>query len=156
KDNLFFKRKGAQFLPRSVEQISTEITRRQRQQEHEKFREHATKLFEELLKRDAAIPVDAGFVIERLQNWLRYRTGDEIGTLLGERVGAARARDAAYDILLKAGRLDPSIDRFLVTAGIDPAFSPQLIEAAAEIRTYAHAESRVDYRDEAAFTIDDE
>src|SRR5262249_50679335 len=32
----------------------------------------------------------------------------------------------------------------------------QLIEAAAEIRTYAHAESRVDYRDEAAFTIDDE
>src|SRR5581483_9539720 len=34
-DNLFFKRKGSQFLPRSEEQISTEITRRQRQRERE-------------------------------------------------------------------------------------------------------------------------
>jgi exoribonuclease-2 len=156
KDNLFFKRKGAQFLPRSEEQISTEITRRQRQQEHEKFREHAIKLFEQLLKKDGDIPDDAGFIIDRLQNWLRYRTGDEIGALLEERVGAAKARDTAYDILLKAGRLDASTDRFLVTAGIEPAFSSQLIEAAAEIRPYTHAEPRVDYRNEAAFTIDDE
>src|SRR4029078_11634496 len=40
-DNLFFKRKGSQFLARSAEQVSTEITRRQRQLKREKFREQA-------------------------------------------------------------------------------------------------------------------
>src|SRR5262249_56877298 len=32
-DNVFFKRKGSQFLARSVEQVSTEFTRTQRQRE---------------------------------------------------------------------------------------------------------------------------
>src|SRR5438552_6523696 len=34
-DNLFFKRKGAQFLAKTEEQVSTELTRRQRQRERE-------------------------------------------------------------------------------------------------------------------------
>ena len=155
-DNLYFKRKGAQFLPRTEEQISTEITRRQRQREREEFREHATKIVEQLSRKDAAIPEDARPIIDRIHNWLRYRTGDEVGVLLEETVGAAKARDMAYDILLRAGRVDPSIDRFLVAAGIDPAFSPQLIEAAAALTPYTHAAPRVDYQDAAAFTIDDE
>src|SRR5205085_875936 len=67
-----------------------------------------------------------------------------------------KARDTAYDILLRAGRVDPSIDRFLVIAGIDPGFSSELVEAAAELVPYNHVESRLDYQDAAAFTIDDE
>src|SRR5262249_7675946 len=96
KDNLFFKRKGAQFLPRSEEQISMEMTRRQRQQKHEEFRERAIKVVEQLLKKDADISDDAGPIIDRLQNWLRHRTGDEIGVILEEIVGAGKARDTAY------------------------------------------------------------
>src|SRR5205085_4492655 len=38
-DNLFFKRKGGQFVPKTEDQVSTEITRRQRQREREEFRE---------------------------------------------------------------------------------------------------------------------
>src|SRR5215471_42001 len=56
KDNLFFRRKGAQFLPRSEEQISAEMTRRQRQREHEEFRARALKVVEQLLKKDAEVP----------------------------------------------------------------------------------------------------
>ena len=37
-DNLFFKRKGSQFLARSADQVSTELTRRQRQRDREEFR----------------------------------------------------------------------------------------------------------------------
>ena len=155
-DNLFFRRKGAQFLPRTEEQIAAEITRRQRQRQREEFREHAVKVVEQLLKKDAEIPNDAGAILDRIQNWLRYRTGDEIGLILEETVGAAKARDTAYDILLRAGRVNPSIDRFLITAGIEADFSPQLLEAANRLAQYNHVPSRLDYQDAAAFTIDDE
>jgi len=155
-DNLFFKRKGFQFVPKTEDQVSTELTRRQRQREREEFRERAVKTVEQLLKKNAEISEDSGPILDRIQNWLRCRTGDEIGLILEEIVGAAKVRDTAYDILLRAGRVDPSVDRFLVTAGIDPWFSPQLIEAAAALTPYTHVASRIDYQDMSSFTIDDE
>src|SRR5262249_14326694 len=117
-DNLFFKRKGAQFLPRSDEQISAEMTRRQRQRQREDFREHAMKIVAQLVKGNAEVTDDVNGVMDRIQNWLRYRTGDEIAVILEETVGAAKARDVAYDILLRGGRVDPALDRFLVTTRI--------------------------------------
>ena len=155
-DNLFFKRKGSQFLPKTEEQVSTELIRRQRQREREEFREHAVRIIEQLLKKNGELPEGSDPILDRIQNWLRYRTGDEIGAILEETVGPAKARDTAYDILLRGGRVDPSLDRFLVTAGIDPEFSSQLIETAGQLSPYAHAASRLDYQDLAAFTIDDE
>src|SRR6185436_11094417 len=131
-DNLFFKRKGSQFLAKTEEQVSTELTRRQRQHEREQSRERSLSVITALVKRNnAAIPADAGPFLDRIQNWLHHRTGDEVGTLLEEVAGPANAREAAYAVLLRAGRVDPSLDRFLVIAGIDPKFPPQLIDAAA-------------------------
>jgi exoribonuclease-2 len=156
-DTLFFKRKGTQFLPKTEDQVTTEITRRQRQREREEFRERASSIIGQLVKKkDEAISTEAEPFIDRIQNWLRYRTGDEVGALLEEIVGEARARDAAYDILLRAGRVDPSLDRFLVIAGVERDFSPQLAEAANQLAPYAHVPSRTDYQYAPAFTIDDE
>ena len=156
-DNLFFKRKGSQFLARSAEQVSTELTRRQRQREREEFRERAAAIIAQLVRRNkAGPPPEAEPIIERIQNWLRYRTGDEVGTLLEEIAGISKARDAAYDILLRAGRIDSSLDRFLVVAGIDPEFSVQVDEAAKALGPYAHTEARQDYQGIVTFTIDDE
>jgi exoribonuclease II len=156
-DNLFFKRKGSQFLARSVEQVSTELTRRQRQREREQFRERTSTIIWQLLKqKKAAIPSDAGPILDRIQNWLRYRTGDEVAGLLEEVAGPAKARDAAFEILARAGRIDPSVDRFLVMAGIETEFSPQLIEVTEQLRPFAHDEARFDYQNAVTFTIDDE
>src|SRR4029453_2398753 len=103
-DNLFFKRKGSQFLARSGEQVSTELTRRQRQREREQFRERTSTIIWQLLKqKKAAIPSDAGPILDRIQNWLPYRTGDEVAGLLEEVAGPAKARDAAFEILARAG-----------------------------------------------------
>src|SRR5262249_16385784 len=130
-DNLFFKRKGSQFLARSADQVSMELTRRQRQRDREEFRERASQIILQLLRRkDPPIPADAEPILDRIQNWLRYHTGDEVGSLLEEIAGAPKARDAAYDILLRAGKVDPSLDRFLVTAGIATEFSTPLFEVA--------------------------
>lgn len=155
-DDLFFKRKGAQFLPKTEEQVSTERTRRERQREHEEFRERASAMIVQLVKKKAEVTPEMEPIVERIQNWLKYTTGDEVGSILEEVAGVARARDSAYDILLRARRIDPSLDRFLVMAGIDPNFPPQLLEAAEELTPYVHISSRVDYQDVPAFTIDDE
>ena len=155
-DNLFFRRKGAQFLPKTEEQVLSERTRRQRQRAREEFREHVVKVLEQLLKKNTDIPEESGVILDRIQNWLRFKTGDEIGLILEEIAGAAKARDAAYDILLRAGRVDPNLDRFLVTTGIEPHFSSPLNEAAAQLTPYTHIPARLDYQDAPAFTIDDE
>ena len=156
-DNLFFKRKGSQFLARTADQVSTELTRRQRQREREEFRDRAAATISQLVKRkQVPIPPEAAPIVDRIQNWLRYRTGDEVGALLEEAAGATRAHDAAYDILVRAGRIDPSLDRFLVMAGIDAGFAPPIVEAAERLERYAHADGRLDYREYMTFTIDDE
>ena len=156
-DNVFFKRKGSQFLARSVEQVSTELTRRQRQREREQFRERTCSIISQLLKqKKAAIPSDAGPILDRIQNWLRYRTGDEVGGLLEEIAGPAKARDAAYEILTRAGRIDTSLDRFLIMAGIETEFLHPLIEVTKQLSPFSHDEARFDYQNALAFTIDDE
>jgi len=156
-DNVFFKRKGSQFLARSVEQVSTELTRRQRQREREQIRERTSSIISQLLKqKKAAIPSDAGPILDRIQNWLRYRTGDEVGGLLEEIAGPAKARDAAYEILARAGRIDTSLDRFLIMAGIETEFPHQLIDVAKQLAPFSHDEARFDHQNALAFTIDDE
>lgn len=156
-DNLFFKRKGSQFLARTADQVSTELTRRQRQRDREEFRERAATMLSQLVKhKQSTIPPEAQPMIDRIQNWLRYRTGDEIGVLLEEIAGPTKARDAAYDILLRAGKIDPLVDKFLVMAGIDPQFSRPLIEATEQLHPYDHSEARFNYQGERTFTIDDE
>lgn len=156
-DNLFFKRKGSQFQARTDEQVSAERTRRHREQERRDFREHASKLIVQLLKKkNGAIPADAAPLIDRIQNWLRHRTGDEVGGLLEEIVGAPKAREAAYEILLAAGRIHHETDRFLVMAGIETEFSAPLQEAATQFSPFIHNPARADFQELAAFTIDDE
>ena len=155
-DTLFFKRKGSQFLPKTQEQVSTERTRRQRQREREEFRERTANLIMQLVNRkNVSIAPETEPILDRMQNWLKYRTGDEVGTILEEVAGVARAREAAYGILLATGRVDASVDRFLVLAGIDPEF-PQLFLEAAEQLVPGVRPGHVDYQDAPAFTIDDE
>ncbi len=156
-DTLFFKRKGLQFLAKTEEQVSVELTRRHRQREREELRERALSIIRQLLRnKDAPISPEAESLIDRIQNWLRHRTGDEIGVLLEELVGPGKARDAAYDILLRAGRVDKSLDRFLVIAGVDAKFSAQLTEAAEQLEPFTKSQTRTDYQNLPAFTIDDE
>ena len=156
-DNLFFRRKGVHFLSKTEEQVSSELNRRQRQLEKEGLREHLSGIIATLLKqKDCVITPDMEPVLDRIQHWLKHKTGDEVGTILEETAGSAKSRDAAYDILLRAGRVDPSTDRFLVMAGIDSHFPPHLAQAAESLALYVHESPRVDYQDQPAFTIDDE
>jgi exoribonuclease-2 len=156
-DSLFFKRKGSQFLPKTEEQVSTERTRRQRERERGESRDRISGAIGQLVrKKEAAITPEMEPILDRIQNWLKYRTGDEVGTILEEVAGVSKAPDAAYDILLRAGRIDPSLDRFLVISGIDPHFPQPLLDTAQQLPPFVPGSPRVDYQDVPAFTIDDE
>lgn len=155
-DNLFFRRKGSMFIPRTEEQVTAEQTRRRREREHTAFHENASNLVRQLINGNAEITPEAEILLDRIQNWLKYGTGDEAAGILEEITGPAKARDAAYEILLHTGRVDPSADRFLVTAGIEPGFSSQLLEAAEQLSPFIHTSERVDFQARHAFTIDDE
>jgi exoribonuclease II len=156
-DTLYFRRKGAQFLPRTADQVGTERTRRDREHENEQAR---VNLVESLnrLKRSNTIDVtpESAPLLDRIQNWMRHGGGDPVGTLLEQLAGPAQAREAAYDILRRAGMVDPSKDRFLEMAGIEESFPAEAESAAAALSPHRHESGRIDYRDIPAFTIDDD
>ncbi len=156
-DSLYFRRKGTQFLPRTADQVGTERTRRGRELEHQKARETLAESLNQLLHGKAIdVTPDVAALLDRIQNWMRQSNGDPAGALLEELAGPAHAQEAAYNILRRAGRVDPRQDRFLVMAGIDEAF-PEAVESAARLLLpHQHENARIDYREVPAFTIDDD
>ena len=154
-DNLFFKRNGLRFVPRTADQVATEQTRRTRQREREEVRDQLTDAVKRLVHERVEIASDLEPVVDRIQSWMRHKTGDEIQGILETLVGAAHARDAAYDILVRSGRISDDADRFLVMAGIEESFSSAQLNAAAGLVPPALS-GRVDFRNLPAISIDDD
>src|SRR2546426_908976 len=154
-DTLFFKRKGSQFLPKTEEQVSAERTRRQRERERGEARDRIAGVITQLVrKKEVEITPEVVPILDRIQNWLKYKTGDEMGTILEEVAGASKARDAAYDILMRSGRIDPSLDRFLVMSGIDGHFPKPVLDTAQQLAPFVPGPARMDYQDVPAFSIE--
>ena len=156
-DTLFFRRKGTQFLPRTSNQVETERTRRGRELENAQAREQLAETLNRLLRsKTFETNPDVEPILDRIHNWLRLKDGDPVGSILEELSSPAQARDNAFDILARAGRIDSRRDRFLVLAGIEEGF-PEAVKAAADaLVPYSHQSGRLDYRNTPAFTIDDE
>jgi exoribonuclease-2 len=155
-DSVYFKRNGLHFVPRTADQVASEQTRRTRQRFREEQRDRLTEAIKRLVRERGEIPSGLDPVIDRIQSWMRYRTGDDVQGILEQIAGAAHARDAAYDILARARRLPHNADRFLVIAGIEASFSPVQLETAAQLLPAVHTSQRADFRDLPAFSIDDE
>jgi exoribonuclease-2 len=155
-DSLFFKRNGMRFAAKTSEQVMAEQTRRTRQREREELREKLASSVHRLLRGKGEITPDLEPVVDRIQAWMRHRNGDEVGTILEQAAGSNHSREAAYDILLRAGRIDPGADRFLTIAGVELTFPRAQLEAAALLLPSPHGPERVDMRDLQAFTIDDD
>ena len=154
-DTLFFKRDGVRFLPKSPAQVSTEQTKRSRQREREDARTLMTQQLMQLVRNATEVTPEMRPLFDRIHNWLHSKTNDDVGSALETIAGAGRARDAAYEILVRAGRLDKDRDRFLVTAGVEESFPAAALETAARLAPVPHGFPRIDYRETPAVTIDD-
>jgi exoribonuclease-2 len=160
RDALFFKRSGLRFLPKTAEQVAAEQTRRVRQREREESREKLTSAVQRLVRGEPP-GEDLQPAVDRIQSWMRHKNGDEVGELLEQVAAPLTAREAAYEVLLRAGRVDPSADRFLTVAGIEPALPPAVVQAAdavnsMDLEAEIAGRRREDWRSLAAFSIDDE
>ena len=155
--HLFFKKRGTEFRPRSETQVTTERVRNEREQENEQFRLRVSEMLR-LALREPEPPDDPewSMVADRLYSWLRQGGNDEVGQLLEDVLGEPRAKSAAYDLLVKAGRLDPSEDRFLLINGVNPHFSEDTLKACAELKHFENDPSRVDRANLPALAIDDD
>lgn len=153
---LFFKRKGTEFQPRSVRQVASERLRVAHEQEDERFRKHVTDLLGQALEGGEPDDADWEELLGRLEKWLRHRERDEIGTILEKIVGESRARDIAYDLLARAGRVGASEDRFLVIRGVSTTFPAETRDACDGLNPYSNEGSREDRTGRVTLAIDDE
>jgi exoribonuclease-2 len=155
-DNLFFKRNGLRFVPKTADQVATEQTRRTRQRQREEMRDHLTNAVKRLVNERAEVTPDLEPVVDRIQAWMRHKTGDEVESILEHVAGSGRARDAGFEILARAGRIPENADRFLVIAGIEESFGPAQIQAAGGLTPAVHTGKRADFRHLPAISIDDD
>jgi exoribonuclease-2 len=155
-DNLFFKRNGLRFVPKTADQVATEQTRRTRQRQREEMRDRLTEAVKRLVHERAEIAPDLEPVVDRIQAWMRHKTGDEVETILELIVGSGHARDAGYEILARSGRIPKEADRFLVIAGIEESFGAAQLQAAEGLSPAIHSGARADFRHIAAISIDDD
>jgi exoribonuclease-2 len=156
RDSLYFRRKGTAFRPRAAEQVAAERRRHAREREKEEFRERVAGLLRRGLAGDP--PVDSGewnTIAERLERWLRQRDKDDVGSIFEQITGEAQAREAAYDLLVRLGRIKDQEDRFLLVRGFPTVFPADTLEAAESLAP-GDCDDRADWTMHAAVAIDDE
>jgi exoribonuclease-2 len=154
---LFFKRNGLRFQPRSRRQVESERLRIAREQEHEQIRRGISRLLRQAIQNGPPVnEPDWQSVSERLEVWLRKRQANEVGALLEELLGEARARETAYDLLVKSGRIHPSEDRFLLAHGISQTFPREVLEAVQRLTPYRRDPAHIDRSGSTTLAIDDD
>jgi exoribonuclease-2 len=159
RDALFFRRSGSGFETRSGEQVAAEKLRLERQEEHERERRETTRILG-LALRESTAPEDMTreeawpAVLERMERWLRRNECDDIGEALGKVAGEAASREAAYELLVRYGRIPPTEDRFLLVRGIPTAFSREVLELADRLGADVDTKNRTLYSGR-TFSIDD-
>lgn len=153
--DLLFRRRGMGFLPRSAEEVATERLRREREREKDAFRNHAMDLLRRALAGEPSDdPAWAGLV-EQLERWLRQREPNPVGRLFEEITGENQARETAYDLLVRLGRIELDEDRFLLIRGIPTEFPEDVVRAAERLHAPARNASREDWTAVDAIAIDD-
>lgn len=157
-DNLFFRRKNASFTPRSAESIEELRHQLARRMEREAFRDSAVAWMRQVLSSEGRVEVPEAFdeLLSRAHDFLMRRPVGEIPQLLGRATQQLTGREAAFQLLVKTGRLSPDADPLLVIAGIEEQFRPRVLQAAEEILPFTPGPGRVDFSHLLSFSIDDE
>ncbi|GAB4231021.1 MAG: ribonuclease R [Acidobacteriota bacterium] len=160
-DRLRFRLRGRVLQLRSERQVEADQEAEARRRVREEHARLVRRWLGALLAGEAGdrleAPDDAPQVLQRLEDFLLQRHGDpEVETWLAGLDPELTPRLAAYEILASLGRLPAAADPLLFAAGIDPRFTREAQERAAELSPYEPDSSRVDLTHLAAWSIDDE
>lgn len=157
-DNFYFRRKNATFMPRSAASIEELRLQLERRREREAFRERVVEWIRQVLSSEGQVDVPEDFeeVLNRTQDFLMRKPVGEIPQLLARANQELIGREAAFQLLVKTGRLSPDADPLLVISGIEERFRPRVLKAAEEVAPFEPAADRTDVRRTCSFSIDDE
>jgi len=135
-DKLHFRRRGAQWEPRTAAQVEEQLAQQQRAQERAAVAAQAQAWLRKALRSEEPVeaPPEMEALLTRLELFLRRREDEDLRQLLESLTAEFRPPEAAFEILIKAGRLAADADPYLVLAGLEPDF-PAPVEAAAHSLT---------------------
>ncbi|RMG44088.1 MAG: RNB domain-containing ribonuclease [Acidobacteria bacterium] len=158
KDALHFKRKGLIFIPRSEQHVSEQLLAIRRRREKQALRQQALDWMRGVLQADdiVEVPADMVSLIHQVEDYLLRRKSNEVVHLLNEVSEESTAKEVAFELLLKTGRLDPDADPLLVIAGIEERFPRRVLERAEHLAPFRPEPGRRDFSSLLSFSIDDE
>jgi len=157
-DRLYFRRRGLCFLPRSAEHVEQLRHQQTQQRERAAFKERVIRWLRAVLDAEGSVTVSEEWtgVLERVEDFLRRRQMSDVAHWLSEVDQERTAREIAYEVLMKTGRLEATADPFLILAGLEPAFPARVCEAAERLIPFAGAPDREDFVGAWTISIDDE
>ncbi len=155
-DSLYFGRRGGGYHPRPEAQVASERARLEREREKEAFRNRVGDMLRTALAGDAPeTEPEWNGVVDRLERWLRHREKDEVGSVFRRIAGTHQAREAAYELLARLGRIRENDDRFLLIGGFPTTFASPVLEAARVLEPVLDDARRADWTHRRTVAIDD-
>jgi exoribonuclease-2 len=178
-ERLSFKRRGKEWEARTAQQVEELKTQREREQTRIKAQALARDWLQPIAKMPLPVfphlantqnaendeqivfqvietPEEIIPFIERLEAWLRGDTDKDVEELIARYAVAVKlpARELAFEILQKIGRLPLDADRDVIIAGLKPSFSEPINETVQAVKPWQPTETQS--ITEVLFSIDDE
>ncbi len=156
-DRVRFKQKGLEFAPRTSEQVQEQLHALEVRAEKEAFVQRRDDWLGALAEADepADIPEEFEPLVAEIEAFLLEQKGGEVEKLLEQQEADSTAKEAAFRILVRCGRLPEDADPLLIIAGIEERFAPDVLEAASELEPFQSDPGRTDYSALDPFSIDD-
>lgn len=158
-DPVHFKIRGRVITPLDPDQVATRMRTIRKREERRALKEKALRWVEGLLAAPAGeqqVPPELEGFVERVDHFLLRGEADDVARWLEEADAGRAAREVAFDILVRIGRLPQDADPRLVFAGVRIAFPDSVREESGNLREYAGEPGREDFTALTAFAIDDE
>ncbi|MBI4469084.1 MAG: RNB domain-containing ribonuclease [Acidobacteria bacterium] len=157
-DNFYFRRRNAVFSARSAQAVEELRQQHQRRREREAFREEAVAWIRRTLVSEIPVGIPKAFeeILDRAHDFLMRRPVGEIPQLLARATQELAGREAAYQLLVRTGRISADSDPLLVIAGIEERFRPKVEQAAETILPFEASPDRIDFSHLLSFSIDDD
>ncbi len=156
-DRLRFKMKGLEVYLRSREQVEDQIRIERRNEEKEAFQRRLSSWVRTTLESDEpeTPPQEMEPVLQNVEDYLFRRKNGETETWLGQMVPDLSAKEAAFSLLVRTGRLAQDSDPLLIIAGIEERFAEAAEFHCLGLTPYETDPNRSDFTGLQPFSIDD-
>jgi len=159
-DNIRFKRKGLCFIPRSPKQVQEQLQKQKTLLEKQNYAKIAEEWIRSVIKAEQELKQSFPEKLQNLKNllelFLYQNQNNDVKKILDKIELKISSKEAAYQILLKTGHIDPDASSFLILAGINEQFPQKALQAVSELQAFSPDPGRKDFTHLKAFSIDDE